>query len=199
MVEQKPLLIKRLLNMKPNKRWRYRFGAGHFVRLPAEVTLNVGDSVSGKVLQASNAYSHVLGSTTNSNVYFQLFPNNQSVEFRLATHDGYVGLWNDPAYSGYLGVEVEWTLFRVVAGYKLAVKIGGVTKDLGTLASESVFRFNTLGRGSFEGLLWDVKVNDGSVWNFPIDDGPAKNIILNVGNGGHGDAVSFTDSNWTRT
>ncbi|WP_277207079.1 hypothetical protein [Vibrio misgurnus] len=198
MGEHEPLLIRRVLTPRVLKPWRYRFEAGHYARLPSEVTLLVGDVVSGSVVQITSVYAHVLGHTANSAIYLQMFPNNQVPEFRLATQDGYVGLWNDPDFSGYVGTEVRWILTRSATGYQLEVVVNGIRKNLGTIASTSAFRFNTLGRGQFAGLLWDVSVNDGSVWSFPLNDGPANAQLNNRGSGGNADRVGFVDANWTR-
>lgn len=184
---------------KTTGRWRYLFGPGQYVLLPSTVVMAVGDKVSGFVRQDSNAYSHVLGSSTNTAIYLQMFPNNQNVEFRLATADGYVGLWNDPNFNGYLGREVGWTLYRTDAGYKLEVDTGDGVRDLGVIASSSAFSFNTVGRGSFEGFIWNFKVNNGAVWDIPLDDGPsANNFVRNKGTGGNGIKAGFEESRWTR-
>lgn len=176
-------------------RWYYDFGAAQYARIPSEVTMSVGTVVEGSMFQESNAYSHVLGNFSNSAVYFQAFPNVQVVELRLSTHDGYVGLWNDPEYSGYLGVKVKWILSRLAEGYNLKVDTGTGLRDLGTLPSNSPFRFNTVARSAFEGYIWDVKVDDGAIWHFPFDDGTGS-TVKNKGSGGDASIVGFSENNW---
>lgn len=195
-------LIPSVSNLPPalvekSGRWFYNFGAAQYARLPSEVVMGIGTVVEGEMYQQSNAYSHVLGHFSNSAVYFQAFPNDQTVELRLSTHDGYVGAWNDPTYVGYLNVRVKWILTRLAGGYNLKVDTnnGAGLRDLGTLTSNSAFRFNTVARSAFAGYIWNIKVNDGAVWHFPFDDGTGS-IVKNKGSGGDASIVGFSESNW---
>lgn len=49
----------------------------------------------------------------------------------------------------------------------------------------------------WRGLVYDVKVNDGSVYNFPMDDGFQNNPTMrNTGSGADGTFINMTEAAW---
>ena len=72
-----------------------------------------------------------------------------------------------------------------------------------TVSLQALVSEQQLGRRNsgefFNGLVYDVLINDGSVYNFPMDDGWANNPVMrNVGTGADGTFFNMTLPSWGR-